>query len=1258
LPAHRKTQSSEASGSTGIVVLGMHRSGTSALAHLLHAAGADLGERVLPPSDGNELGHWEDAFAVETNERLLAALGRRWDDVRPLPAGWREGGPAREAHARIVEYVRATRLPHAVWALKDPRMCLLAPLWLDALRAAGSRVSAVLLARHPQEVAASLAARDGMDAASATLLWARYMLEAERATRAVPRAIQTYDALLASPARLLERVRALPGGEALHPPAAAVDAVQPKARHHTSRDAALPPPVAAAWAAFASADGSRTLDTGKLDRCAADLAEADRLYVPVVAELERTREALWLRTARAEAALSADVLASAPAGDALEALRETMSGGVERVLAAVSGDLARMQAEHARALEAASSLSGRMGLAQEVAPGLQQVREGLSEMGRRLSDAISGDLARMQAEHARALETASSLSGRVGLAQEVAPGLQQVREGLSDMGRRLTDAIGTEIGRMQAEHARSLATASELSARAALAGELAPALQGLRETFAGEMHVLRAEARAASELAAQRLEEAVAARQESARQRDALAEREAMLAQLQSRLPQLQSDAEMLRQVRASRSWRLTRPLRFIARVFRGELGDPDRDSIRRSWAVRLASTPLLPRAYRERLWRQGRGTLRVPAEPLHAAMDTGSVATPAPLAVPAPASGKPDVFMWAVIDWHFRTQRPQHLARGLVEAGHRVFYLSNNLVDSGEPGFDVEALDDGGRLFQVFLNAAGAPAIYYGTPSAETVAQLRRSVGELMQWAGSDGGLCIVQHPFWSEIASRVPGAALLYDCMDHHAGFEDNAPDVLAAESALIRVADLLVVTSEWLDRELASANPHRVLIRNAGDFAHFREVPAELYRDRGNRRIIGYYGAIAEWFDAALVRAVARANPDCLVLLVGSDTAGVGAQLADEPNIVFTGEVPYARLPYYLHAFDVALLPFKVIPLTLATNPVKVYEYLGAGKPVVAVDLPEMQQFGDLVYRAEAHDAFVARVRDAMREDSAGLAPMRMAFASEQTWVHRAEELDAAIASLAEPLVSIVVLTYNNLEFTRACLHSLVAESNWRNLEIIVVDNASSDGTREFLREWSEAGPGRRVILNDANLGFAAGNNVGLAAAAGDYLLLLNNDTYVTPNWVRTMINHLRRNPEIGILGPVTNNIGNEARIEIHYADMDGMKQAAAAWTRRHAGALFDIRTVAFFCVAMPRSTYERCGPLDEAFGIGFFEDDDYCRRVEAAGLRVACADDVFVHHHLSASFDALKAERRQELFERNKAIYEAKWGAWEPHAYRRH
>ncbi|MFO1473601.1 MAG: hypothetical protein U1F20_03340 [Lysobacterales bacterium] len=168
-------------------------------------------------------------------------------------------------------------------------------------------------------------------------------------------------------------------------------------------------------------------------------------------------------------------------------------------------------------------------------------------------------------------------------------------------------------------------------------------------------------------------------------------------------------------------------------------------------------------------------------------------------------------------IDWHFRTQRPQHLASALAGAGHRVFYLSNNLADSATPGFRIEP-DATGRLFQANLHAPGAPEIYYGAPSRQTISDLRRSVGELMQWADSDGGLCIVQHLFWLDIAAALPGSALLYDCMDHHAGFENNAACVLGAEERLIADADLLIVTSDWLDRKLADANPHRVLIRNA--------------------------------------------------------------------------------------------------------------------------------------------------------------------------------------------------------------------------------------------------------------------------------------------------------------------------------------------------------------------------------------------------------------------------------------------------------
>jgi GT2 family glycosyltransferase len=427
-----------------------------------------------------------------------------------------------------------------------------------------------------------------------------------------------------------------------------------------------------------------------------------------------------------------------------------------------------------------------------------------------------------------------------------------------------------------------------------------------------------------------------------------------------------------------------------------------------------------------------------------------------------------------------------------------------------------------------------------------------------------------------------------------------------------------------------------------------------------------VIGYFGAIAEWFDLELVRKVALAHPDKRVLLIGSDTAGAAEALAGLPNVRFVGEVPYARLPYWLHGFDVALLPFRVIDLTMATNPVKVYEYLAAGKPVVAVDLPEMAQFDGLVRVARDHEDFVAGVAAALdvhaTPAAAEDAVARRLFAEGQTWSHRALELDSALATIEEPLVSVVVLTYNNLDFSRNCLFSIEEYSDYPNLEVIVVDNASADGSVEWLREWeqepSRAGHRRRLVLNEANLGFAAGNNVGLRVATGEFLVMLNNDTYVTRGWVRTLCAHLRRDRTLGIVGPVTNNIGNEAKLEIGYDDIVAMHRVAGEYTRAHPGGEIALRTAAFFCVAMPRHVFERVGELDEAFGVGFFEDDDYCRRVELAGWRVACAEDVFVHHHLSASFDQLKAEAKKKLFDANKAIYEAKWGAWQPHEYRQH
>lgn len=724
--------------------------------------------------------------------------------------------------------------------------------------------------------------------------------------------------------------------------------------------------------------------------------------------------------------------------------------------------------------------------------------------------------------------------------------------------------------------------------------------------------------------------------------------------------------------VYSSTSWVVTRPMRLLKRMvtqpratlrrMRNGLADESNlaagrrenpSLLRRSFnfARRTATTGRLDPSDRARLL---------------AMVRTGYSNTVQNLGLPerlsrpvlSPTNSPADVFVWCVIDWHFRMQRPQHLATALAGKGHRVFYISNNFVDSGTPGFTAEALDETGRLFQINLNLKGAPQIYVDLASAEQVAAICVSLSELLKWTCTTRSISLVQHPYWIEPAQCLPNMQLIYDCMDHHGGFENNASSILDGEELLVRQSDLLIVTSQWLMNEMSSRSKSIALIRNATEYERFAYRPARVFADTERRKVIGYYGAIAEWFDVELVRKVAVDHADALVVLVGRDTASAQARLQDLPNVTFVGEVPYAELPYWLYGFDVCLLPFQVIPLTLATNPVKVYEYLSAGKSVVSVDLPEMSQFTGLVELANTPESFSAAVSRALADPKAqvALASARQEFAANQTWAHRAADLDAALMGIQEPRVSVIVLCYNNVEFTRACLDSLERYSDYPNLELIAVDNASSDETPQVLSEWAAAAPNRMHIANSRNLGFSAGNNVGLVAATGDYLVILNNDTYVTPGWVRSLMRHLMRNPKAGLVGPVTNNIGNEARIDIHYASMEEMIERAGEYTRSHPGHSFPIDTAAFFCIMMTRRAYEAVGPMDEDFGVGFFEDDDYCRRLALQGFEVRCADDVFVHHHLSASFDKLKAEVKQELFEKNKKIYEAKWGAWVPHVYR--
>jgi GT2 family glycosyltransferase len=616
----------------------------------------------------------------------------------------------------------------------------------------------------------------------------------------------------------------------------------------------------------------------------------------------------------------------------------------------------------------------------------------------------------------------------------------------------------------------------------------------------------------------------------------------------------------------------------------------------------------------------------------------------------------KHDVVCFSIIDWEDRWQRPQQIASKFADNGHRVFYvrMSAFLAPGGKP-YEITALRD--NVWAVELATRMHPRIYERPIDAPIVTALADSLSRLRSQHDIALAVALVQLPTWHPVAEAVRdefGWRIVYDCMDDWHDFPGVAELVIGEEQSLVRSADLVTVSAQGLFEKWANANDNVVLARNATDFKRFATGITSDEPDGLAPPVLGYFGAIAEWFDVELVSWLAQKRPEYTFVLIGGVSVDVKL-LKRCSNVQMLGHRPYDEIPAHLARFDVCLIPFRVNKTTAAADQVKFYEYISQGKPIVSTWLPELEFYREHLYMAENREEFLEALDHAVVEDDPLLRQQRVALARANDWQSRYDAIEGAIAALL-PMLSVVVVTYENLDLTRQCIDSLRAGTTQPRFEIIAVDNGSTDGTSEYLRELSTADDRVRVVLNEDNRGFAAAVNQGLQLASGDVLVILNNDVVVPNSWHAPLLRHLER-PDIGLVMASTNVSANESRIPVSYDNLGEMETFAAARRWDHDGRAFDIRVAIMFCVAFRRDVYEQVGDLDEQFGLGMFEDDDYSHRTRLAGYRVTCAEDAFVHHVGQAALNTLPPQELHALWEENQRRFERKWSVtWEPHSRR--
>jgi glycosyltransferase involved in cell wall biosynthesis len=263
---------------------------------------------------------------------------------------------------------------------------------------------------------------------------------------------------------------------------------------------------------------------------------------------------------------------------------------------------------------------------------------------------------------------------------------------------------------------------------------------------------------------------------------------------------------------------------------------------------------------------------------------------------------------------------------------------------------------------------------------------------------------------PTSGEVVGALGEKLIVYHCVDEFSEFtgtDKNA--ILNMEQDLLRKADQVLVSSGPLYETKKLQNPRTAMVTHGVDLDHFRKacdpnvvVPADI-AGLGHP-VIGFYGLIADWVDLNLVRFLALSRPSWSLVLIGKVDTDISA-VEGLANVHLLGRKPYSALPSYCAGIDVAILPFVINELTLASNPLKLREYLAAGLPVVTTNIPEAQRLSENVLISTSYDEFLVHIETYLAQGAGPQIAISEAMAGE-SWDAKVEEM----SSLIEPLLTV--------------------------------------------------------------------------------------------------------------------------------------------------------------------------------------------------------------------------------------------------------